>query len=185
MGDSFPIPEHNASIRFAANGSYSSADLENGYWLFRDLSLNNSNSFSNFRVSAENCNVTIISCRTYNFSGTLAQVRYNVTGFGKQSFNVGIAQNGAQWIVYLNGKLMGENNGYFVLSDSTITVTAATLNATLSYFNLNAFGGPPDTSKQPFYVQHSVSIWTAVVFLVGLASFILIKKTVRKSPYDA
>lgn len=178
----FRIPGYNASIGFATDGSYSSASLENGTWSFVDFRLNNSARVSSFRLSAENCNVTILSCQVFNSTTVGASVRYKVVGQGKQTFNLGQNTKGGDWTVTLNGRLMGQNEGYYVSPDSTITVTGATANVTISYFNLSVLGGVPNNSNQPFYVKHSVAIMAAIVIGGVVVSTLVIRRKNQEGP---
>ena len=57
--DKFSIPEYNATISFAVNGTYAQATLENGIWNFADLRLNNSKPLHSLNASARDYNVTV------------------------------------------------------------------------------------------------------------------------------
>jgi hypothetical protein len=178
--DNFDIPALNSTISFATGGTYERASLENNAWKFLNLRLNNTGPLQNLTVSAQDSTVRITSYQRFNNSVPAARLRYTVVGLGKQTFNFGFVIKGSSWGVTLNGRFMGENEGYQVSPDQTITVTGATVNASLSYYNLDALGGFPDDPNLPFYLKHSVAIATGVVFGVAVVLTVLIRRRNQK-----
>jgi hypothetical protein len=158
--DNFAIPDHNSNINFALGGSYGNASLENDIWRFVGLRVNNSGPLENLRVSAQDCNVTIMNYQNFNFGGRGATLRYRVVGHGTQTFNFELNRTGGQWsLVFNTGNFPAVGNGWTVSKDSTITVTGATDNVTLFY----QYSQAADTSNRPSYQQHSVIISTGII----------------------
>jgi hypothetical protein len=179
--DKFNIPQSNGTISFSVSGTYEAASLENGSWIFLNLQLSNSPRLErlNLTFSAENSNVTITSYRTYNDTYGGVMIRYLVSGHGKQTFYLGPIPKTGEWSVNLNRVYVGTNEGWSVSSDSTITVTGAITNASLSYYTIpNAFGNP-DSLNMPFYQQHSVVIATLVTLTITLAIAVVIGRRNR------
>ena len=174
--DKFDIPAYNSTISFATGGAYERASLENNMWKFVNLRWNNTGLLENLTVSAQNSNVKITTYQRFNASTTAARLRYTVVGHGTQTFNFGFIINDGGWTVSLNGKLMGENDGYSVSPDQTITVTGATVNASLSYFNLSAFGGTAEDPNLPLYLKHRVAIATGIAVAVAVVLTAVIKR---------
>ncbi len=174
--DKFGILEYNSTISFATVGTYSRASLENETWNFVNLNLNNSQQPVDLKVSAQDCNVTIKECQVFNtatsnvtFGGVI--LLYTVVGQGNQTFNFGLDLKDGAWSVSFNDNFVGENEGWSVSPDKTVTITDAkdTSNVTLAYFNFSgSFGGNGDNSNQPFYQQHSVAIVTAVAVVTTI-----------------
>ncbi len=172
--DQFKIPSYNGTVSFAVNGNYSQATLYNDSWAFQNLSMNRSTTLSNFRVSAQNCNITIFAYTASNTSQTL-RLRYSVAGAGYQIFSFGQiqgAQNSVDWYVVhtVNGKSIFLTPGvdWTISRNGTVVVNAATGNFSVVHFNSG------DTallnSNLPFYEQHSVAIATSA----GLAVVVIL-----------
>jgi len=183
--DQFAIPDYNSNICFAINGTYELARLENNSWNFVNLQFNNSQQIHNLTVSAQNCNVTILYYRTSNTTFVTTSLRYTVEGQGKQIFNFEVAQKGGLWSVNFNGTVKGENDGWNVSPNQTITVTGAPSNSnvSLTYFLFsNSLGGNGSDSSLPFYQQHSVIILAAIALAItaGLATAVSIATRKKK-----
>ena len=174
--DKFDIPAYNSTISFATGGTYERASLENNAWKFVNLRWNNTGLLENLTVSAQNSNVKITTYQRFNASTVAARLRYTVVGHGTQAFNFGLAMKEGGWSVSLNGRVRGENEGYSVSPDQTITITGATVNASISYFNLNAFGGTTESSDLPFYLKHRVAIATGIIVAVAVALTAVIRR---------
>jgi len=176
LTDKFDIPAYNSTISFATGGTYERASLENNMWKFVNLRWNNTGPLENLTVSAQDSNVKITTYQRFNASTVAARLRYTVVGHGTQTFNFGFVMKEGGWTVSLNGRSMGENEGYSVSPDQTITVTGATVNASISYFNLNAFGGTTESSDLPFYLKHRVAIATGIVVAVAVVLTVVIRR---------
>jgi len=187
--DKFDIPVNNSSISFAVNGTYEQASLENGAWSFLNLRLSNSQTAEklSLEVSAKDSKVTINSCQINNntFAGAIvraARLRYTVVGQGTQVFDLGLDQKGGAWGVIFNGIYMGENDGWSLSPDGTLTVTGATANVTLSYYGFpGSFGGGGDGFNEPILKQHSVVIITTVAVATAVLLALVIKTRKRES----
>ena len=114
----FSIPSNNGSISFAFNGTYEKADLENNFWSFTKLRINNTQSPTtvNLKVSAQDSMVRIGTCRIYNstFTGERAigaRVRYTVAESGIQVFYLGLDAKQGDWSVIVNDNWIGKNQG--------------------------------------------------------------------------
>ncbi len=180
--DKFNIPELNGAISFALNGSCSAATLENGTWTFKDLRLNASQSSGNLKVSAQNSNITINFYGVGNFlSRRSAFLGYTVKGQGKQTFNLGLNSSqptsASEWTVIVpDSVFLVEGEGWNLLPDDTVVVTAATSNVTIIHYRFNF----PNDSNLPFYQQHSIAIITAIMLAATVATSIIIKVKMRK-----
>lgn len=181
----FTTPQYNGEISFATNGTYTKATLENNTWTFENLHFYNSEPIEAFKVSAENSDVTIVSYQKSNFSSSnrILRLSYTVEGQGKQTFNFGLGSNYGEWSVIFNGVFMGEGDGWTISPDATLILTGATENVSLLCFRFpDSFGGG-NNSENPFYIQHSVAITTAIL----VAATVIVATTIRvrnKVPQD-
>jgi hypothetical protein len=167
--DKFDIPAYNSKITFVNGGTYGQANLENDTWNFVNLRLINSTRLQNFQVSAKNSNVTIRSYQLFNNSIVGLRLRFFVTAGGVQTFNFGFTPKGGDWGVTFNGVFMGENEGWHVSRNGTITMTEAKGNVTINYYTIpDALGGSGNTSNQTFYQQHSVIITITIVVAIAI-----------------
>ncbi|HTY74609.1 MAG TPA: NosD domain-containing protein [Candidatus Nanoarchaeia archaeon] len=117
----FTIPAQNATIIFAQNGTYETANLDNGTWIFTNLYLNSPNgdllvdspTIGNLRINAQDSNVTIdcfdrlISPYPNHYQGnatwqTQGWLNYTVNGTGTQTIKIQFNLVGST-IPYLNG----------------------------------------------------------------------------------
>jgi len=175
--DKFPIPAYNSSISFATNGTYEQAFLENNTWHFVNLQVNDTGSVKNLTATAQNSNVEITAYQGFGTSSTATLLAYNVVGQGTQSFNFGINTAEWGWSVILDNEFMADNEGYTISPDQTITVTDATVNATIFFFpNLDVFGGTSENPDQPFYMQHRVAIATGITVAIVVALALIIRR---------
>ncbi len=170
--DKFVIAACNGTVSFALNGTYEQAFLENDAWSFVNLRFNNSRRSAGLRVSAQDSNVTITLFQTFNTSYVTSRLRYTVVGQGKQVFSLGTNTTGSEWSVTLDGVFVGENEGWSILPDQTITVTGATSNASITNYNLSFFDNP----NQPAYQKHSVVIATTAVAAIVVAFAVIIRR---------
>ena len=175
--DRFEIPENQGAISFSTNGTYEDAYLQNGTWTWVNLTLVDSQESEvfNLKISAKNSNVTILSLNLFNTTYEGARLSYSVQGHGTQSFNLGVSLEKGEWTVTFNGNVAGQNQGWKVSPNNTVTITEATENATISYYNIPDQFGNPDNSTQNFYQQHSVAITTVVAILCVFCVAILVK----------
>jgi hypothetical protein len=180
--DRFSIPVLNGSVRFAYNGTYSSAKLENDTWIFSDLTLTNfSRRLGDLRVSVQDSNITIYSFASSAISSSRQSVRYFAEGSGRQVFKLGITgtTHPSEWWVTIsvpNTIFLAEGKEWQLLSDNTAIVKGQTGNISVSHFNF----GITEDSNVPFIQRHSILIETAVLVAVtiGIASVITVR--VRK-----
>ena len=151
------------------------------------MSLNSSQKLEDLSVSAQNSDITIVGYQIFDTTNSTlrrsAFLSYTVLGQGKQTFNFDQVLQGGYWSVIFNGNFIGENDGWTISTDQTLTITGATANVTIIYFNFsNAFGGPGNDSNKPFYQQHSVSIATGLsVAIVTVLTFAIKRKNKTKS----
>lgn len=178
--DNFNIPTQNSTINFASKGTYATAKLEKNTWNFTGLKLSSlpPQDKPNLKISSKDSNLTITLFQKFNTSTGGARLRYNVTGQGKQTFNLGILANYGEWTVTFNGVYVAKNDKWNISPDGTITVTGAT---SLTNITITCYGLPPslrDLSNQPFYQQHSVAILTAITMTITIiaAATITIKR---------
>jgi hypothetical protein len=185
--DQFNIRELNGSIRFAQNGSYSSATLENGTWIFDNLRLNNSQPLGNLKVSAENSNLTLWSFRSNLILSRNAFLRYNAQGTGSQTIDLGLnstqPSHPIEWTVVVPGApgsqpssvFLAEGDKWNLLPDNSVVVSGLTGNVSLTHFGFNI----PIESNLPFYQQHSILIITATLLAATAAVALVIRFKVR------
>jgi len=177
----FEIPSNNSSIRFATNGTYKTASLENSVWTFEELYFSYllAPKKLTIKVSATDCDLTINPYRIFNYSSRGENVKwviftYTVLGHGTQKFNLGLDPKRGQLDVILNGEFIGRNHGWTRAPDGTVTITQATANVTLWY------NGYPDSYKDNvnFFDGHYVVIGStcSVAIIVVLAAFITQKR---------
>jgi hypothetical protein len=178
------IPAYNGTIRFALNGTYTSATLDNDTWTFNALTLNGSFSLGNLKFSAKNCDATIYTyySMTYN-SRRLGYIRYYVEGVGEQTMNLGFNSSSpsdpSEWTVITTGNVfLAEGQNWHLMPDNTMNVYGVTGNVTIARYN---YGYP--VNNQPFYQQHSIIILTAIAVAVTVTVATVIKyKTKARSP---
>lgn len=179
-GDTFEIPEINGSIRFAADGTYTSARLENITWVFENLHFPVSRSAEklNLTVSAIGCDLVISPFFVFNYTSrwetvTWLILRYTVIGSGSQVFNLGLDPQKGQLDAVIDGKFVGRNHGWTRASDGTLTITKEAQNVTIWYY------GYPDsyTSDAEFFDSHSVVIGSTIsVSAVVVVAFVFRKR---------
>lgn len=177
--DKFLIPQFNASIAFLANGSYSSATLENDTWIFRDLSLNDSRTSGTLRLSAEDSNVTVFSYTANLFGRNAAFLGLSVEGMGKLTANLGLNSseptNPVEWNVVRPGNVfLGQGDGWHLLPGNTVVIDGLTGYFSILYFSFNM----PAVSG-PFYVQHSIAITTAIVVAATIGVAVVVARRRR------
>ncbi len=174
--DTFKSPAYNGTIRFAVNGTYKEASLENGVWTFNGLTLNNSFPLGNLKFSAKNCNVTIFSYFSMNFnSRRLGYLNYYVEGTGEQAVNLGFnasqPSDPSEWTVITQDNVfLAEGKNWRLLPDDTMVIYGISGNLTVARYS---YGYPVD--NQPFYMQHSVIILTAIAVAVTVTVATVIK----------
>jgi len=179
--DSFDIQSLNGSIRFALNGTFSSATLENDTWVFNDLRFNISRPQGNLKVSAENSNMTIFSYQAINFIGRSEFLRVAVEGLGRQTVNLGLnvskPTSGSEWSVITPGSVfLAEGEGWKLLPDNTVVTTNLTGNFSIVHYNL----GLNSDENLPFYQKHSIIIITAIVLAFTVTVCVVINFRGRK-----
>jgi hypothetical protein len=174
--DTFNIPQSQGSIRFALNGSCTSASLQDNAWVFTNLKLGNTSFNGTLKFSTEDSNVTInyFGMRTGQFTSSVI-VRYNVDAQGKQYVNLGLnttrKTDPSEWFVNVpNGIAVVYGIDWNLLPDNTVELNGLKGNVTVSHYN---YIQPVATG--PFYVQHSVAIITGAVAAAVVAVAVAIK----------
>jgi hypothetical protein len=174
--DSFALPSSNGYVRFAANGVFENAFVENNTWFFERLH------FSvdvyqaqklNISVSATDCEVTIYPFFVFSRSSQEDEVtrlffRYSVKGQGTQSVNLGFDLQQGQIEAILDGEWIGLNHGWTRSPDGTVTVTAPVTNVTISFY-----GHPASYLDEPnLFEDHYVVIGStfSLAVIVGFAT---------------
>jgi hypothetical protein len=182
--NAFSIPASNSQIRFATNGTYSSATLQDNAWIFTDLVLYRSPPLKTFKISAENSNVTILSYQTRNATSQRVAnevLRYRVVGDGQVILNLGISNagqyGGSDWYVSKPGRnqtsFLSLGHDYIVENDGTLIINGLTGNISVTHMFLDSFHG--NNTNLPFYQQHSVIIAIAFVMVLTLAVVLVIR----------
>lgn len=147
-----------------------------------NLSLNGLQPLENFKVSAQNSNVTIFSYRAYNTSSfQIVLLRYLVEGQGEQILNLGLGSQGGlsasvEWSVIVdNSVFIAEGEGWSISHDGSMVVTGVTGNVSIAHWDFGSLGNGLSSSNLPFYQQHSVAIVIAMVVAVTAIVAIVIK----------
>jgi hypothetical protein len=167
--DEFEVAANHSVIRFAYNGTYTQATLENGAWVFKNLHLQHFRTMEVVKISAIDCNLTVTTV-TSNETFALLRIRYVVEGQGSQTVNFGVRPTGGDWMVFINNTFPALGDGWSAADDGTVTVTGARSgnNVTIAYY-----GYYDPTANLPFYERHSVALWTlgavAIVVVVVAA----------------
>jgi hypothetical protein len=171
--DNFPIPEQNATINFAFNGTFTSATLQNGTWTFRNLQishpqtalgldLTNAQPVGDLKFSAKDCNVTIWAYLTFYYTLPVNSLMYYVKGLGSQTVNLGLnytRSDPSEWsIITGDNVFLAAEQGWKLLPDNTLIMQDILGNVTIAHFQLDAFAG-----SAVFALQHFVSILTGMV----------------------
>jgi hypothetical protein len=193
----FNIPISNGTIRFAFNGTYARATLENDTWVFENLHTYRSTNLTRLEISAQNSNITIFYYVNGNFSnfGSI-RLSYAVEGNGKQLINLGLNQSdyiqnaNRQWAVVVtnlgasknaqNYNYLLEGKDWNLMNDGTFNINGLSGNTTLVRYNY----APESNSNLPFYLQHSVAIATGLAFVFVLASLLLIRRKIQANAGD-
>ncbi len=183
----FTIPSGNGTIFFAENGIYNQAELENNTWLFTDLRLTDSPEVPSFRVSTQNCNITITSFVGVVNDPHSGALHYNVTGSGTQTFNFDLSpafsQNPKGHVVIVRLNLTQypdfhpEGDGWTFADDGTITVTGATDEV---YLFFRDYSSELPNENLPYYQSHPVLIASLVsVVAIVIVGAVLKFRSIR------
>ena len=174
--DIFEIHSNNSSIRFASNGTFEMANLENMTWTFKNLNFPNSLGTEklNLKISATDCDLTIYPFRISYYQYGEENLKwiiltYTVNGHGTQVINLGLDPVLGQLDVILDGEFIGRNQGWTRSIDGTLNITGASATATLWYI-----GYPDSSGTLNFFDEHyvlfgstfSVSIIVVLAFLI-------------------
>ncbi len=188
--DTFFSPSSNGSVQFATNGNCSNITLAEatGVWTFSGLQLSNSPWPANISIKAENCNMTIYYVYSFNITRRNIYVTFFVSGEGRQSITFWDFQrqtSSAEWSVIVPGSSgsmvwLSEGQNWDLLPNNTISVHGVTGNITLARYSV---GGATIDRNLPLYLQHSITIITAVV-LVGIVVAASVIKFKSRSKND-
>jgi hypothetical protein len=188
--DGFAIPERNGTIRFGFNGNYSSATLENGTWLFKNLQmehpqsflgfdLNGSQGVSELKFSAEDSNITIWACLSFYYTLPVYSIVYTAEGAGSQSINLGLnstQSDATEWSVIVRDNIfLAEGDGWTLTPEGTIIVNNIVGNVTIAHFELGAF-----EKNVLFSLEHSITILTGIVLAIVILAAVAIKVRSKK-----
>ena len=179
--DQFTIPNSNGSVRFAFNGTYSSAILNGIFWQFNDLTLNGTQRLGNLKISTENSNITILYYRTGSLLLRSARLMYSVEGIGNQTINFCINNtkptHSSEWSVIVPDSIfLAEGEGWNLLPDDSLIISGIAGNVTVVHYSFQA----PNDSDQPFYVQHSAGLAAAAIVAATFSATLVIKYRMRK-----
>ncbi len=187
--DEFSIPQYNSSIRFALNGSYSAATLENGFWTFKNLTLFSQNlSFlglnatqgsGELKISAKNSNVTVWTYISVNYSFPVDLLSYYAEGTGNQTVNLGLnasRSSSDEWSVIVADSVflpLGQN--WRLLPDDSVLVWDKTGNVTVAHFSFNN-----EYKNLSFFLQHYVGIFTVLLLAFVILVAVVIRVRAKK-----
>lgn len=181
--DVFEIPENDFSFRFSSNGTFESAGLVNGCWVFEKLKLSNSRNDNELflKVSGQDCNVVIESYFVYNrtFKGEnmkRAVLRYTSSISGTQTFNLGLDPSLGSFDARLNRQWVGLNNGWSISPNGTYTIIRPTENVSLIYYGFPESYGTNHDFVDNHYVLLNSSLFVSVTIIFA----IIIRKKFNK-----
>ncbi len=182
--ETFKNPADNGTIRFAVNGTYTNAKLENGVWTFNNLTLNGSRPLGSLEFSAKNCDVTIYNFYSSNYNPRrLGYLRMYIAGQGEQTVNLGYNASNpshpSEWSIITRGSVfLAEGENWQLLPGDMINLWGLTGEVTILRYD---YGYLEDEGS--FYQQHSVIILTAitVALTVTFATLIRLKSKAGQS----
>ncbi|MCW4005556.1 MAG: hypothetical protein NWF04_03015 [Candidatus Bathyarchaeota archaeon] len=176
--DQFRIPALNGTISFGSNGSYTSAVLEDDMWVFSGLQFGDS-FVDAFRLSVQDCSITVWSYGRFASSGATGILRYTVVGEGSQTFDVGWYTTSRDWSVIVEGEFVPEGKDWTLSEDKqTLTVTTNAQNIALLYITY-----PPDmqeNSSLTTYQKHSVAIAAGITTAIALSIAVAVKEVNKR-----
>lgn len=186
----FSVPAYGGIIRFAVNGTYSNASFQNNSWTFTDLSLDGSQPLANLIISAQNCNITILSYQVSNPNTFMnANFRYKVDGNGKQILNLGFgpepggSSSGIEWsVVFDNNVFAAQGDQWNISHDGTITVDGAS--GTIRVIHWGFLSQIAQNSNLPFYEQHSIALFVMAAVAATVIVAVAIKVNIRRRDDD-
>ena len=152
--DNFAMPSWNSSINFSSGGAFlGKPSFVNKTWIFQNLalagSIQNGIPLWNFKVSAQNSNMTISSYNPGAFFGTVngsAWLNYTVVGVGSQNISLGYGNGngGLGPYVFIDGENRTQGNDWFIMDDGWLAITGATSNVSIYYPpNAALYNWPP------------------------------------------
>jgi hypothetical protein len=180
--DVFGIPDLNGNIRFAFNGSYNEAKLENNTWTFNGLQLDNTDAVAqygftdymdlgNLKISAADSNVTVLAFLSFNYSLQVDMLALYIEGWGSQTVNLGLnateKRPAAEWsIITDNGAVfLAEGSGWKLLDDNSVLINYGPGNISVIHYYLT----DPSMANLSFLAQHYVAILTGAVVAAAFA----------------
>lgn len=179
--DHFDIPNLNSSIRFAYNGSYVNATLENNTWRFEGLSINGSQPQGIILVSASDSNLTIFSFFASQSAANFPRksIRYFAEGAGQQVFDIGVTGTtdvSEWWVTLPGGVFLAEGKDWQLFSNNTVKVNGQTGNVSVVHYDY----GLDRVRDLPFLEGHSVALLTVVAVAVTVTAAVLISVKRRR-----
>jgi hypothetical protein len=175
--DFFEIPENNFSFRFSSNGTFVSAGLIDGFWVFEELELFNSRNDNKLylKVSGQDCSIVIESYYVYN--RTLkgenmksAVLRYTTSVCGTQTFYLDLDPQMGSFDARLNREWVGLNHGWTVSQNGTYTIFEPTQNVSLYYYGYpESFGNKHDFLENHYVLVISL-ILLSIIIIFGIIS---------------
>lgn len=180
--DHFDIPALSGSIRFAYNGSYTKATLENGSaWRFEGLSINGSQPQGPIVVSAWDSNLTIFSFYASQSAANFPRksVRYYAEGIGQQVFDIGVTGTtdvSEWWVTLPGGVFLAEGKDWQLFGNNTVKVNGQTGNISVVHYQY----GLDQVRDLPFLEGHSVALLTVVAVAVTVTAAVLISLKRRR-----
>jgi uncharacterized integral membrane protein len=193
--DRFTIPTQTGAISFALNGSYTAATLEDGTWVFRDLTfdepkipyfdLSGIRSIGDLNISARDCNVTVWIYLNANYTYPITMISYYADG-GSQTINLGLdnvrSTDSSEWSVIVGDNVfLAEGSGWTLLPDDSVVINPSSAgNVTVMHFDFN---DPSVQQSLPFYMQHSILLLAGLVLAVTVAAAVLIRVRIKQKQH--
>lgn len=180
--DIFEMPSKNSSIRFAVNGTYEEAKLEDGVWSFQSLYMSDLRGTKklNMTISATECDLIFYPYLSAPYSYGVALLEwvilaYTVSGHGTQVINLGLDPDNSQLDVILDGNFAARNQGWTKSDDGTLTIAGSYSNVTLWYI-----GHPEPSEEDSFLSEHYLMIVSIAFFAVIVVLAVVIKQRKRE-----
>jgi hypothetical protein len=155
--------------------------LQDGTWIFEDLSLNGSRVIGTLKVSAENSDITVFTYRARSILGSTESIRYFAQGQGKQTFDLGVNATGQthpdEWWVLNNAASIANRQGWSLAQGNVVVVEGLVGNVSITHFGFYSI--PTGTGN--FFVDHSIALIVAVALLVTIGVCLIVRFKVMKS----
>jgi len=183
--DIFEIPSKNSSIRFASNGTYEVARLEDSVWSFQNLYMFDARATEklNLTISATDCDLTLYPyvSAPYTYGVALLKwiiLRYTISGQGTQVINLGFDPNKGQLDVILDDQFAARNQGWTKTDDGTLIIMGTYSRVTLWYIEY------PEQPEDASFLDEHYLVIGSTGFLAVIVLLAVVVKYRKKAAGD-